>query len=129
MPAFRAIPEAVQRLILEKIESISELETLLLLHGDPTRPWTGERLSTELRIDPRWASAHLKLLRDRGLLETIGEDGAYRFHAATAELATAVDALAVCYAQRRVAVISLIYSRPGDRIRILADAFRLRKET
>jgi hypothetical protein len=42
--------------------------------------------------------------------------------------AAAVGDLAATYAERRVAVITLIASRPMDNVRAFSDAFRLRKK-
>jgi hypothetical protein len=39
-----------------------------------------------------------------------------------------IDQLADLYQQRRVAVITQIYSRPVKNVQTFADAFRLRKE-
>ena len=129
MPPFDDIPDAVQRLILEKLDSISQLEMLLLLHRDPERGWTADQIGTELRIDPGWAAEQLAVLESRGLVAPLGEASSYHFRPGTPEAESAVKALATCYADRRVAIIALLYSRPIDRIRVLADAFRVRRET
>ena len=44
------------------------------------------------------------------------------------ELDQAVVRLAKDYAERRVTVITLIFSKPVDKLRTFADAFRLRKD-
>jgi hypothetical protein len=36
--------------------------------------------------------------------------------------------LAGCYNELRVTVVGVLYSRPVDRIRVFADAFRIRRE-
>ncbi len=129
MPSFEEIPHAVRRLIVEEIESIAQLETLLLLYRSPERTWTPDQVSIELRIDPRWTAEQLTVLERRGFLSQSSDPPSYRFHAATPEMASAVALLAESYADRRVAVIALIYSRPRDPIRLLADAFRVRRES
>jgi hypothetical protein len=55
------------------------------------------------------------------------EGSAYRY-AANAELGRAVDDLAVAYAERRYAVIELIFSRPTDKLQFFSRAFRLRRD-
>jgi hypothetical protein len=129
VPSFEEIPGPVRRLILDKIESISQLETLLLLYGTPERSWTPDHVSTELRIDLRWAADQLALLQSRGFLVRVDDTPSYTFLPPDPETKGTVASLAACYADRRVAVIALLYSRPEDQIRLLSDAFRVRRET
>lgn len=124
------ISPEVRAFIAGQIESVVQLEMLLLLHADPMRAWSPDELAKELRIEPAWASAQLLLLAQRGLLSVADSTGvAYRYGPNTPELAQAVDGLAKAYTDRRVTVISLIYSKPVDTLKTFADAFRLRKDT
>jgi hypothetical protein len=123
----------VRALLLETIDSIAQLETLLLLHRDETGAWDAVRVATELRVEPRGAEAQLAALAARGLLRPEGEGSArrWRYGPATSALARAVDALAVAYAERRVSVVEFLYSKPAppvDKLRVFADAFRLRED-
>lgn len=117
------------RQLLDRLDSIAQLELLLLLHRTAPDEWTAARLAAELRIEPAWALEQLALLRDRDLLvECEPGSGRYRFDPATPALAKSVEALAACYGEQRVTVVSVLYSRPIDRIRVFADAFRIRGE-
>lgn len=123
------ISPEVRAFIAGQIESVVQLEMLLLLHTDPLRAWSADELAKELRIEPAWAGAQLLLLAQRGLLSVADSNGAsYRYGPNTPELAQAVDGLAKAYTDRRVTVISLIYSKPVDTLKTFADAFRLRKD-
>lgn len=129
MTQYAEIPEHVQRLVLEKIHSISELEIVLLLERDGNRAWTAEQVSAELRIDRTWTVGQLSLLRDRGLLASPeSQPDHFHFRPSSSTIEEAVRTLAACYSDRRVAVISLIYSRPPADVRVLANAFRVRRE-
>jgi predicted ArsR family transcriptional regulator len=123
------LAEDVRTLLAERIESISELETLLLLHRTEPIEWDARQLATELRIEVRAADHHLAALTARELLAYSEVDGEvrYRFAPATEAIARAVSGLAAAYEKRRVAVVQAVYSRPTDTIRVFADAFRLRK--
>jgi hypothetical protein len=126
---YAEIPEHVRRLVIERIHSISELEIVLLLHRDASRSWTAEQVSAELRIDRIWTAGQLPVLRDRGLLASPNSrPDHFQFRPSDPKLEEAVQALAVSYSDRRVAVISLIYSKPPGDVRVLADAFRVRRE-
>jgi len=116
----------VETFILEHISSVVQLESLLLLYGAADRDWDAESLSRELRIDMDASAAQLADLHEQGFLQT---DAGRRFRYAptSVELRRGVEMLAKAYQDRRVAVISLIYSKPSDTIRVFADAFRIRK--
>jgi predicted ArsR family transcriptional regulator len=103
---------------------------LLLLSGRRDPPRTAADLAQELRIDPSWVEAQLKAMAGRGLLEAaVGSPPSYRYAPRTPALEAAVADLARAYADRRVTVIGLIFSKPVDKIRSFADAFRLRKDS
>jgi hypothetical protein len=125
------LSDEVRALLLGTIESIAQLETLLLLHRDQTRVWDAARVATELRVEPRSAEVQLAALAERGLLRAVTERDApsWRYGPATPELARAVDALAAAYEERRVSVVEFLYSKPAvDKLRVFADAFRLRED-
>lgn len=123
------ISPTVKSFIAGYISSIVELEILLLLAGRPQEVWTAEAVSRELRIDRAWAAAHLATLCAQGVAGCgQGPDPVYRFAPQRPEIRDAVDELARAYADRRVTVIGLIFSKPVDKIRTFADAFRLRKD-
>lgn len=124
-----SISPEVRAFIAGQIDSVVQLEMLLLLHADPQQAWSPDDLAKELRIEPHWSAAQLTTLAQRGLLGVVDAAGStYRYGPNTAELAQTVDGLAKAYADRRVTVISLIYSKPVDTLRSFADAFRLRKD-
>ncbi|HEV7300673.1 MAG TPA: hypothetical protein VGN72_15010 [Tepidisphaeraceae bacterium] len=120
----------VRGLIIDRISSVVQLEVLLLLHAHADRLWTAADVATNLRIDPTWAEAQLAELTDHGLAapHNDGPVTAYQYRPATDELGRTVDELSKAYADMRVSVISLIYSKPSDTLKTFADAFRIRKE-
>ena len=124
-----ALPPHVRRLILDDIESVGQLELLLLLHKDPSKEWRAGPAARELHTDPGWALSQLELLASREILQTTGgPDPGFRFRPSTPELENAVNGLARAYAERRVSIVNMIGSKPDSRIQIFADAFRIRKD-
>jgi hypothetical protein len=113
--------------ILENIGSVVQLEALLLLRRSGVA-WTVQALARELRVEPSGALEQLTTLWRRGLLDRLENPERYAYAPRTPATAACVDALAAAYEDRRVTVISLIYSRPQDTVRVFADAFRLRKD-
>jgi hypothetical protein len=120
------IPENVKRLIAERIESIPELEAVLLLKDHPERDWDADEAGARLYVSRLMAAHLLAALAGRGLLRRTGET--YRYLPATDSLRADVDDLAQCYSRHLVAVTQLVHARPGVSVRSFADAFRFRKD-
>ncbi|MBI4493826.1 MAG: hypothetical protein HY690_13625 [Chloroflexi bacterium] len=125
----QGIPEDVKQLIIEKIDSVAELEAILLLRGNREEEWTAERVGARLYISPALAATVLRNLHGRGFFElrTSGEQ-LYRYAPRPSGLELAVDKLAEVYRHRLVGVTNLIHSKPGLSLRKFTDAFRLRKD-
>jgi hypothetical protein len=127
-PAEEPIPENVRRFIVERINSVEALEILLLLFGQPLEELSAGEVSRKLYTSVQSASARLDELQQAKLLVIIGtEPLRYRSNPANPEAAVVAD-LEKVYKERRVSVISFIYSKPSDPLRAFSDAFRLRKE-
>jgi hypothetical protein len=121
----RDISEPVKRLIAERIDSIPELEAILLLREHPNERWTAMETGQRLYVSTIVASHILSELAGRGFFSC--DESSYRYDPATAELAALVDALADAYAHHLVEVTHMIHGKPSASVRQFADAFRLRK--
>ncbi len=121
------LPNEVRTFIVRHLTSGAQLEVLLLLHRRRERPWSTAAVGRELRIDAEQAAWSLDRLTRDGLLSG-GEESGYRFEPRARRKASAVDALAAVYPTYRVAIISLIFSKPSGPMRDFSDAFRLREE-
>jgi len=70
------ISEQVCALIVQRNDSVVQLELLLLLHAEPARAWTAAEVARQLRI--AWATGQLGELAARGLVAPatdVGADG------------------------------------------------------
>ena len=82
-----------------------------------------------MRIDPAWAAGQFAELVARGLAAPATDaPDAFRYAPIPPALDATLVQLAKDYAERRVTVITLIFSKPVDKLRTFADAFRLRKD-
>ncbi|MGH7214793.1 MAG: hypothetical protein ACREIT_08515 [Tepidisphaeraceae bacterium] len=123
------ISEEVKGFLTEHIDSVMQLEVLLLLHADTRKQWQPADVARELRVETEWVAVELSRMCARQLLScTTGPDPLYRFDPRTPGVSRAVADLAKAYVDRRVTVIGLIFAKPTDKIRSFADAFRIRKE-
>ena len=122
------IDRQVSDFLASHIDSVLELELLLLLRAKRERPWTAAELAAELKIDPAWAGGQLEKLAGRGILERgEGAVACCRYAPRSPELDAAVAAVAETYATHRVSVIGLIFSKPTSNLKSFADAFRIKQ--
>jgi len=121
------LPDDVRRLLIDKIDSVEELEVLLLLHHSPGREWTPEEVCKTLYTSQDSVRKRLLELQKEGLVASGSAAGAFQSLAAGTETSNLIEHLASVYATRRVSVIALIFSKPPDNLRALSDAFRLKK--
>jgi DNA-binding IclR family transcriptional regulator len=116
------ISEPVRKLIAEQIDSVEQLEVLILLREHRSRPWTVDGINERIRSSPNSVRERLEALVQRGLVAQ--QDAGYRY-AAAGELDATVSELARAYAERRFTVIELIFAKPSDKLRAFADAFKV----
>lgn len=111
---------------MDHIDSVEQLEVLLLLQRSAV-DWTSHAVAAELRIDPASAQRRLEALATASFAEADGASFRYR---RGGPYDAAVRQLARVYTERRVSVITLIFTKPvrpeNDPVRALAEAFRLR---
>jgi hypothetical protein len=125
---YSGIKAEVQAFVREHIDSVEQLEVLLLLHRTAPRRWTAETVSRELRIDATSASRRLADLASRGLLDGEPPESATEFWLSAGGPSDALlRDLAATYAARRVTLIEFIFAAPVRDVRVFADAFWIRK--
>lgn len=119
------IPNHIREFIDKHIDSVAELEALLLLRRDPEGHWDAVSTASRLYIPTEEAAAILKKLTLDGFFACGA--GRFRFECRTPETKSQIDYLAQLYARHLIPVTKLIHSKP-DRIHQFADAFKLRRE-
>ncbi len=119
----------IQRFILANIESVAEVEALLLLRATRERAWSAQALALRLYIDERQTAEILKQLADRQfLIPDTSVQASYRYEPRSAELREGVDRLAQVYSTHLIAVTNLIHSKSKSKVQEFANAFRIRKD-
>jgi len=123
------LPEAVVAFVRDHVASVGQLEILLLLRRRAGEDLPPEAVARELAMDPGWVSREMAQLASQGLIENSGNGvPAWRWAPRTAALAAGAAAVADAFATHRVAVVTLVAERPNQRLRVFADAFRVRKD-
>jgi hypothetical protein len=120
------ISRQVRRFIAKYIDSVGQLEALLLLRATPELAWDVPLVARRLYASEAETTQILDQLCRNGLL--VCTDTVYRYQCRTEELARVVDELAELYARHLIPITNMIHAK-SRRIREFADAFRLRKDS
>jgi hypothetical protein len=122
------LPNDVREFIGRHIESVAQLETLLLIRKEPQRSWTADELARRLYLSDKMCKAMLDDLARQNYLICGPDHESFAYAGADLPADKFLGLLADLYLERRVAVISEIHSKPISKVRTFADAFRFRKD-
>jgi hypothetical protein len=124
----QSLPGEVIAFLLAHIDSIAQLEALLLLRANPVLEWRAESLAKRLYISNQETEALLERLCADGFLVLSDQElCGYQYHPRSRDLAQTVDQVAEIYARYLIPVTNLIHTKPRTRVQEFADAFQLRK--
>ena len=122
------ISREVDQFIRDHINSVEQLEVLLLLAENPQQQWSAAEVAQKLYRQPESIGTHLQSLQSAGLVVTCsGAPGRYCYNTTLGAIDLTIKALERAYHERKDTVIRLIFSRPPDPARSFAAAFRFRK--
>jgi DNA-binding IclR family transcriptional regulator len=121
-----SLPQDVHQFLYRNIDSVEQLEVLILLLHHPERGWSPDEVARELYSHPASIARRLAMLLGQDLLREV-EPGCYQYAPRTGELHATVLRVSEMYRERRVAVVTLIASKPIENVRAFSDAFRIRR--
>ncbi|HTW64306.1 MAG TPA: hypothetical protein VME17_06800 [Bryobacteraceae bacterium] len=130
---------AVDRFILNRIDSVPHLEALLLLWRSrsevqaqgsepPDGIWPPERLAKRLWVTPEAARNILRDLQREELIVGVARGDERYFYQSETELDRIIEAVESVYAQEMVRISNMIHSKASAAVRDFARAFRFKKE-
>jgi hypothetical protein len=120
-----SIPDDVREFVQKHIDSIAQLEALLLLRREKSAPWDQTTVAKRLYIADHDAAEVLRELLARGFLKFDGRTFHYQ---CSTEVDTSVGRVADVYARQLIPMTHLIHNK-SSRIREFANAFKLRKDS
>lgn len=120
-----SVPAEIREFILRNIDSIADMEALLLVSRETSRRWESATLARRLYISGQEAGQVLSRLHARGLLTFM--DGTYAFDP-KADPEELVAKIAAIYAEQLIPITNLIHSKALSRVQQFADAFKLKKD-
>jgi hypothetical protein len=118
--------EEILRFVSATVKSIWALELLLMMRRHRARAWRTEELVTELRASTVVAREALANLAAAGFIAT-DETGLFRYQPASEQLDGFVESTQGLYSRKPLAIINAIAAAPNEKLRIFAEAFRLKE--
>jgi DNA-binding MarR family transcriptional regulator len=123
-----AMDPAVERFLLDSIDTVPHLEALLLLFQSPATVWTVVQLAARIYVNEKQASTILEDLTRRSLIVRIDQQtpATYQYVARSPEQSALLDKVAHSYRTQLVQLTRFIHSNASGSVRDFARAFRLK---
>lgn len=122
------IPEDIKAFILDHVDSIAELEALLVLRENPYQGWDCKEVADRIYCDENTTAGILKKLTRHGLIAPdSGSPHRFRYQQSRPEITDILNRLAAVYARYVVPLTTLVHQKSKGNIKSFADAFKLKK--
>jgi hypothetical protein len=128
MDSGNGIPAHVLRFLEVNIDTVAQLETLLMMSEEPDRRWVIADVASRNYISEQRAEDTLTALKRRGLVSSVESPPSFRFDPASDEVRALVADLAGCYRKSLSRVTEIIHAKPSASITEFARAFDLKKD-
>lgn len=123
------IPQEVRHFILNYIDTVPHLESLLLLWESRPKAWTEAELAHRVYVPVERARAILQDLMRLKLVATLPDDpNSYRYDSGWDVSGEMMSQVALAYRRQLVQVATLIHSKASFAVREFARAFQIKKE-
>ena len=123
-----AISQPVLQFIADQIDTVPQLECLLLLYQYDGEGWIAERVAARIYIAPQVARGILETLQRRGLIAADGDPPRYRFNPEGTASRELMEHVAAEYQRHLVPIATFIHSKASASVREFARAFDLKKD-
>jgi hypothetical protein len=122
-----SLPDDVHRFLYQHISSVEQLEVLLMTRRSPGRSWSAAEMAHELYSHPSSITQRFQALLGAGVMRETAP-GHFQYAPGSTDLDATIGRMDTMYHERRVAVISLIASKPIESVKAFSDAFRIRRK-
>jgi hypothetical protein len=122
------LPEDVVRFVVDRIDSVPHMETLLLLWETPSKAWSEQEIAARVYVGVEAARAILQDLAAQKLAASEpGAPSTYRYDPSWDSSGVLMASVARTYRQELVRVASLIHSKGSPALRDFARAFEFKE--
>jgi DNA-binding IclR family transcriptional regulator len=122
------IPAEIRAFIADRIDTVPQLEALLMMSASPEVTWTVEEISARTYINLPAARLVLESLQGRGLVAPDAAAGGYRFDPVNPADTALVARVGEFYRSNLVLVATTIHDKASASVREFARAFDFKKE-
>jgi hypothetical protein len=122
------IPPAVLQFILKRIDTVTELETLLIMSSEEARAWSAEDIANRIYAAAPSASAVLLALERQRLVKANDDGSQFHFSPASEEERQIVAQTAIAYRTHLIPIATLIHKKASGPVQEFARAFQLKKD-
>lgn len=124
------IPNDIKQFLVENIESILQLEALLLLRRHQDQKLNCETIAGKLYVGPFDIAGALRKLVGRGLIvtEVRGKISVFQYNYTNQVVVQTVDRVADLYTKYLIPVTNFIHQRPLKNLQDFSDAFKLSED-
>jgi DNA-binding IclR family transcriptional regulator len=120
-------PEA-EEFIEQAVDTIHQLEILMLLRRSPDRRWRVDHIAAELGMTTATVESSVSGLYVNGVLAMDDVNpAAYRYEPRSVALHAGVESLAAAYETDPMPVLRAVLNKPPRSLRTFSDAFLLRR--
>lgn len=119
------VEDDVLRFVSAAVKSVWSLELLIRMRQTSERIWRKDELVRELRASEQVIEQSLDNLQSIGLVAATS-CGGFRYHPASPMLDDFAEGAQRLYREKPVAVINAVAASVDDKLRIFAEAFRLK---
>ena len=121
--------EEVYRFILNQIDSVPQMEALLLLWDSRPKQWSENEIAARLYVSVDVVRNIVQVLVRRRLISTVANsEKHYWYETRDADGDLLVEAMAATYRRELVRVSTFIHTKASSAVRDFADAFKFKKE-
>lgn len=129
MPGSPVSRERIDRFLMDEIDSVPQLEALLLIWRRRPKHWYHSEIARSLYISQELAQDVMRHLVQHHLLTRIETSGdCYELRIDSEEKAQLLESLDTVYRHELVRVSTLIHAKGSRAARDFASAFRFKKE-
>ncbi|HET9448139.1 MAG TPA: hypothetical protein VFO35_17870 [Steroidobacteraceae bacterium] len=122
------IPERVLQFLAERIDTVPQLEAVLLLWENPQRQWSEEDLAARIYVSRQVAATILQALHRQQLATAESAPVRYRYNPQWDASGEVLPEVAATYRRHLVPIATFIHSRASTAVREFARAFDLKKD-
>ena len=122
------ISAAVLSFIDERIDSVPQLETLLMMKDEPQRAWTVDDVAARTYVPLAEAARVLEALHRRALISPVETGGGFSFKPGDGHHRELVDEVARTYRANLTRIATIIHDKPPASLKEFARAFDMKKD-